>query len=395
MQEERHDSCLPGIRELHSTYVLEGRSEHPLLMLPEDVLEYLLSVLKDQPITPPEFTPDIRDGIILSLQPHLILPLLYWQLSRLPPAYRPEQEFISALEMIFTRSSAHVIRTDRQVEEILGALGGVGIRPIILKGYAFGRMLYSDPATRLYDDIDMLVHPEEMEKVREVMKELGYTCPHPAFGRSDAHNAEEYTRPGMRAPPVEIHWRYYTIAGGNTRSTEDFFRRAVDGPGFRTLNPVDALTFCAFHMVVKHTQSIRLNWIYDISLLARELQAPDDWEMLQNRCIEWGARRPVEVALRMAELWTGPVIPEGFEDFSTWPEPTPAEEASWKDAMARFSSVSSALSLSFSARPTAREKAAWLLEKARPSSGISSAHPDDSLPRLYLRHWSDLFRRFR
>jgi hypothetical protein len=82
-----------------------------------------------------------------------------------------------------------------------------------------------------------------------------------------------------------------------------------------------------------HKNEMRLSWIYDTALLAQHLQVPDDWETLQERCVAWRARLPLEQCLKMAQVWAGLELPDGFDDFSTWPRPTEDESAVWTDTM--------------------------------------------------------------
>jgi hypothetical protein len=82
-----------------------------------------------------------------------------------------------------------------------------------------------------------------------------------------------------------------------------------------------------------HKNEMRLSWIYDTALLAQHLHAPDDWQTLQQRSVAWRARLPLEQCLKLAQVWAGLELPEGFDDFSTWPPPTEDESAVWADAM--------------------------------------------------------------
>jgi hypothetical protein len=55
------------------------------------------------------------------------------------------------------------------------ALGARGVRPILLKGPPIARWLYADdPAERLYEDVDLLVGPGELNDAEAVLGELGF-----------------------------------------------------------------------------------------------------------------------------------------------------------------------------------------------------------------------------
>jgi hypothetical protein len=82
-----------------------------------------------------------------------------------------------------------------------------------------------------------------------------------------------------------------------------------------------------------HKNEMRLSWIYDTALLAQHLKVDNDWQTLQEMSVAWKARLPLEHCLKMAQVWAGLELPEGFDDFSTWPQPTEDEAAVWEDTM--------------------------------------------------------------
>jgi hypothetical protein len=138
-----------------------------------------------------------------------------------------------------------------------------------------------------------------------------------------------HENPGNKFP-VDLHWVHWELhpffKGSEQVDMLDLFQRGwkVETPtlAFETLHPVDYLIHSAIHLVMIHKNEMRLSWIYDTALLAQHLQVPDDWETLQERCVAWRARLPLEHCLKMAQAWAGLELPEGFDDFSTWARPT-------------------------------------------------------------------------
>lgn len=104
---------------------------------------------------------------------------------------------------------------------------------------------------------------------------------------------------------------------------------------FEAMHPVDALIHAALHLMMHHNQDMRLIWVYDIAMLARSLAVPEDWEMLQEKSSEWGARLAVEKSLKLAQILTDLQLPKRFDNFSTWPKPAMAELTCMNNAMAQ------------------------------------------------------------
>jgi hypothetical protein len=101
------------------------------------------------------------------------------------------------------------LRVDGWTAEVVGAMHGEGIRPILLKGPVIARWLYPDePAARGYCDCDLLVGPEDGERARALLAALGFVVqPHPALA-PDEHHARIFIRPADGAN-VDLHRRLH------------------------------------------------------------------------------------------------------------------------------------------------------------------------------------------
>ena len=123
-------------------------------------------------------------------------------------------------------------------------------------------------------------------------------------------------------------FQYHGIKRNN--DVGEFFCRAktVETPEltFQTLDPVDALIYAAFHLILHHPEALRLTWISDIAFLARNLVEPDQWENLQKRASAFKLRLAMQKALKLAQMWNGLEIPERYRDFTKWPSIDRAEK---------------------------------------------------------------------
>lgn len=96
------------------------------------------------------------------------------------------------------------------LQQVLGALVAVGIRPIVLKGAALAEAAYGDPGLRPMSDVDLWLRAEEMPTAVRRILDLGYRVADPATLPLDRQRATAGEI--ALAPPhgphgvVDLHW---------------------------------------------------------------------------------------------------------------------------------------------------------------------------------------------
>ena len=195
---------------------------------------------------------------------------------------------------------------------------------------------------------------------------------------------------------IEVHWDLAELSwpGGEDR-VQGLFDRSVGVEttevAFEALNHVDALIHRVLNTAWWHYRDLRLIWIYDVVLLARQLTVPDQWKILQERCAVWRCRLALELSLKLARDWMGLRLPPGFDDFSCWPTATAAERELWTAITAKHNRLLPYLVLLLrdSADPAELLRAgfhllfpdrAWMCLKYPPADGWR-------LPVAYTRRW--------
>jgi hypothetical protein len=394
-------SLLDEVRHLHSELKLCGEPRNALLYVPDDLLSYILFLLRDECPAMPEASSDEWTDLLTRLSFHSILPLVYRKIGQLPQEVHPPKHIIQDMRKAFMGSRALCLQMERQLHRLLDAFKEAAVRALVLKGPALVWSVYPDPATRPSSDIDLLVLPEEFTKAREVLHRLGYRCTFGKFEDFGGTGCQETfinQANSTDSLDVELHWELHDFFGverGNR--VYDLFSRSMEVETsivtFEALNWVDALIHAALHLVMTHNQEVRLLWIYDIALLAQKLTVPDDWKLLQERSSIWGARLSLESSLRMAQLWAGLQIPRGFDRFSAWPKPTEAETTAVINTMLRHSRPDIYLKL-FSpglGSLTIPKKIRLLLRLVFPSTDCMRSRYLFShkwlLPVFYIRRW--------
>jgi hypothetical protein len=339
------DSTLKGVMQgIHPSMRLCATKDESLLDVSDELLTYVRSVLKDESPLAPAASVDEWSILLNFLRSNWMIPFFYRRIGSLPSECRPPETITDEMRQAFLVSVVRSVHMERQLQEIIGAFQQEGVRVLVLRGPALAFSLYPDPAMRPGGDLDLLVLPEQIVQARGILESLGYKCLAKRFEVARDFFREEcfihQEDPGNKFP-VDLHWVHWELhpffKGGEKVDIQDLFQRAwkVETPtlAFETLHPVDYLIHSAIHLIMIHKNEMRLSWIYDTALLAHHLQVPDDWETLQEKCVAWRARLPLEHCLKMAQVWTGLELPDGFDDFSTWPPPTKDEAAVWADTM--------------------------------------------------------------
>jgi len=392
-----HGKILNKVRRLHIELTLCFQGENALLNISDDFLVYLLCLLRNETPFLPESSFKEWADLLTLLIPHKMLPILYWKIGRLPKNLRPPEPIIDKMRKSFMTGRVHALQAERQLQVLLDAFSKAGIRVLVLKGPALARTVYPNPAMRPSNDIDLLVRPREFPKAREIMSKNGYQCDSKIFEILEDSHCEEHfipLRDSRNNRIIELHWDLHRFFGyAHHKRIEELFFRAITVKTtalcFETLHPIDALIYAALHLIMSHSQSMRLIWIYDIALLAQNLCLPNDWDILQKRSFAWGARLSVEYSIKMAHIWADLQLPKSFNDFSTWPGPEENEIVAVTNAIHIYDRPANLLKLYLSCTPSFSKKLHILFKVLFPDlSYIRNTYPSSRewlLPFSYLR----------
>lgn len=330
-------ALLKDIKNIHGEFTLCGKPRNSLLTVSSDLLIYILCVLRNELPSAPNTSIEQWMHLIDILTHNRIIPLLYSRIGVLPETFRPPKCITNIMRESFLTSRVQNIKMDKQLEKILMAFRQEQIKVLVMKGPALAWSIYPDPAMRPYDDIDLLVLPQQFVKAREIMEMLGYKCEAKIFEILKDIRCEEvfyYRDSSIKKQPVEIHWDLHRFYGAKQNIViDDLFHNAIlvntSSFSFETFNPVDALMHMVAHIGFSHAKDIRLSWISDIAQTSSRLKAPEDWISLQEKSVEWGTRLLLENFIKMAKAWNGIKIPDKYADFSSWPKPSQNELALW------------------------------------------------------------------
>jgi len=207
------------------------------------------------------------------------------------------------------RSQQGVMRSlqlSGELVDAVHAMSAFGADPMPFKGPTLAVLVYGSLSLRQYEDLDILVRRQEVERARKALLSLGYSPVSPynenqrASIRLSGHH-EQFLNPVTRST-IELHWSL------NNRSlSRDSFEHnwwenrqcvSIGGVEMRTLGVEQLLLYLCMHGG-KHSWG-RLSWLCDFQRALRTY--PDAyWSRIWALARENGAARMVEIGLLLVE----------------------------------------------------------------------------------------------
>jgi hypothetical protein len=207
---------------------------------------------------------------------HGILPLLA---DRIPSWPALPESFRSRLQDEASRHLAADLGREAELRQCLTALDRAGITALVMKGAHLAYRYYARPDLRPRIDTDLLVSPDARHDVDRTLVAAGYVRRAEMSGELVTSQAMYVKRQGNAVlHAVDVHWRVanpQVFAGvlALDELSRDAERLPTLGPTARGLSPVHALLMACVHRVAHHYDTDCLIWLYDIHLIASDLNA--------------------------------------------------------------------------------------------------------------------------
>ncbi len=243
-----------------------------------------------------------------------VLPLLYWNLRRLPEAV--PAAVLDRLKRGYFLSLARNSQLSRQLEPLLNEAKASGLPLVLTKGPRLALSVYPDPALRPFWDVDFDVRPRVWPQVAATLARLGFeeARAEDAGAGAAAAGPDRTSSPYFRkgALVLEFHFNAFGLhfpdcsrqAGGWRPAPRPM---AFGGTEALVYGPEAELCYLCLH-AQQHSYE-RLIWLVDIAEMAsgRDL----DWNEVGRLCSRLAIRGPVYYGLSLAErLWPG-TVPAG------------------------------------------------------------------------------------
>lgn len=232
------------------------------------------------------------------------------------------------------------LRIRTALERLLDQFAAAGIATVPLKGVVLAERVYHNIGWRFTRDIDLLVRHEDVHRAGLLLRAGGYIPEHgqeraSAFA-AIATGETKYTR--ENAPLIELHWGLskrpaYRHGLAVNAIWERTLPETWRGRAIQTLAPGDEMRFLAVHCTADHRHS-QLNWLVDITELARGLPGSWDWDEFAAETIAAGVAAPVGLALAQCRAVLQLDVPEETLALLLRAGLSTSERAAWQSAWA-------------------------------------------------------------
>ena len=266
-----------------------------------EVAEVLEAVCRgevlDAPAAPPQAVAD-------AARHHRIAPLAHVRLRQAAPAtaelLREDRDRAKGLHI---RASMLLSQVAQILEDIPW---------VVFKGPVLSERAHPVPGLRPYGDLDLLVAPQSLREVSEVLLDAGWVVgDYEDMLRNPQTPGEMhwFTPAGI---PVDLHWsminmasrrRLFTIATADLLSRRRSVRLGLGAAW--AMDEADALVHVCLHATLAGAN--KLGWMLDVDQLARQVTT---WDEVARRAVEWGAHAQVALALRRSTATLGTPVPD-------------------------------------------------------------------------------------
>ena len=186
-----------------------------------------------------------------------------------------------------------------ELQKTLETLKIEGVDALVLKGASMAQNYYPFPELRPFNDIDILVHKKDLDKIKDTLIKSGYTPQEKSqenFSRKYWYSFHFIHK--KKKILVEIHWniaqlKRYKININNIWQKAASFN--IGKSNGLMMSTEDLIIYQALHLSYHYYD--RLLWLVDIALIIEKEKKSIDWEKIVKKCTDQNCRFPVYYAL--------------------------------------------------------------------------------------------------
>lgn len=236
---------------------------------------------------------------------HGLQPLLHWHLTTVCPNTVPKEPQQS-LRVAFQRVSALNILLTHELQKLIALFAENNVTAVPYKGPALALQLFGNVALRQFSDLDLLVHPRDVLRARDLLLRDGYEpLPPLTEGQQALLLRTQCNLPFSREQKrmiVELHWKVSAPSFARPFETEDFWSRLVDGKLETTNIKLPAAEDLLLALCIHGSKHLweRVAWIADVAGLISSKEELN-WEELISRARSTGSERMLLLGLQLAE----------------------------------------------------------------------------------------------
>ena len=249
------------------------------------------------------------DALERMAEDHSVTPLVAYVLNRHASEWVPASVLRRFREQ-FIRVTQNNLAGVQEWQRILRALGQAGVPVISFKGPALALTAYRNLALREFHDLDLMVHSEDVLRVRDALVADEYSLWSPLVRNTDAGLVRSSNRQvcftnKQRGTSVDLHWGALHEMFSFQLDVEELWQAAYvespEGISFLSFSPEHLLLYLCAH-AAKHCWR-NLCWLCDITCHI-ESHPKMDWDV----CIQLAESTGSGLLLKHSLLLTQQVL---------------------------------------------------------------------------------------
>jgi Uncharacterised nucleotidyltransferase len=246
---------------------------------------------------------------------HAVHPLLYLRLKHLEVLPRA---VLKAMRAQYYATSLSNLKLARELVRLTARLSEAGVPALAFKGPALALRLHGDLSLRQFNDLDLLIHPEDAARAAQMLIAENHWPRH--FDPADVArsltrcNEDEFIRP-TDLLMIDLHWalgpRYFPYGP----PAELVWNRAVhcnlEGGEVLTMGPIDTILFLAAHGT-KHGWT-NLGAVRDLATALSSANGIDHRQLL-DEAARFGCLNMLLLGAFLARSLLGAAIPSAIAE---------------------------------------------------------------------------------
>ncbi|HPJ60888.1 MAG TPA: nucleotidyltransferase family protein [Bacteroidales bacterium] len=254
---------------------------------------------------------------------HSIKPQVWYLLKKLPQGVVPAQVLVR-FEEAYKENLLQQLRNAGEFFSVTDALSARGITAVPFKGFWLAHDVYGDLGDRESSDVDLFVNAKDVERIKPVMKELGFVVQDTltklreeyVFKELAEYNFNRWAEDGARLSHIEFHWRMGLRPYRMNIRMEDLSSQVItctlQNRKFRALTPEANLILAVMHHGGKD-RFVRLKNILDIARLVSKYKDLN-WDWILGTAQRFRVEKLVFLGVYIASVITGVRVPPLISD---------------------------------------------------------------------------------